>query len=164
MSFSIRAADTGDAAAIAAIYAPFVLSSAATFELQPPDAAEIATRMANVQQRGLPYLVATRDDAVVGYAYATPFRPRPAYRFTVENSVYVRQDHAGRGIGGQLMHELIEGCRAAGCKQILAVIGGENPASIALHSRLGFIHAGELHDVGFKFDQFHNVTLMQLAL
>jgi phosphinothricin acetyltransferase len=120
--------------------------------------------MATVQQRDLPYLVATRDGIVVGYSYATPFRPRPAYRFTVENSVYVRQNCSGQGIGQALMHELIERCRMAGCKQMLAIIGGENPTSIALHRRLGFSHAGMLTNVGFKFDQFHDVTLMQLAL
>ncbi len=164
MSVFLRVASSGDAAAIAEIYAPYVLNSAATFELEPPDAAEIMLRMAAVMERGLPYLVAELDGVVVGYAYATPFRPRPGYRFTVEDSVYVREGYAGKGIGRSLLRELIERCRMAGCRQMLAVIGGENAASGALHGGTGFVQAGVLEDVGFKLGAFQKVTLMQLAL
>ena len=164
MSISIRVASSGDAAAIAAIYAPFVLTSTVTFELEPPDAAEIVLRIAAVEERGLPYLVAELDGVVVGYAYATPFRPRPGYRFTVEDSVYLHEDYAGRGIGRMLLQELIARCRAAGCRQMLAVLGGENHASMALHGGAGFVPVGVLKDVGFKLAAFHDVTMMQLAL
>jgi L-amino acid N-acyltransferase YncA len=164
MSVSIRVANSGDAAAIAAIYAPFVMNSTVTFELEPPDAAEIAQRIALVLEHGLPYLIAEIDGEVVGYAYATPFRPRLGYRFTVEDSVYVREGHAGQGIGRMLLRELIERCRAAGCRQMLAVVGGANAASMALHGGVGFVHAGVLKDIGFKLGEFRDVTMMQLAL
>jgi phosphinothricin acetyltransferase len=150
--------------AIVAIYAPYVLSSAATFELEPPDAAEMERRMNSVLEGGLPYLVAEVGGVVAGYAYASSFRPRAGYRFTVEDSVYLRADYAGKGIGRQLLGALIERCKAAGCRQMVAVIGGENPASVVMHRTLGFAHVGVLREVGFKFGEWQDVTLMQLGL
>jgi len=164
MPLFIRAASSEDVPAIAAIYAPFVLSSTATLELEAPDVAEMERRLRSVQEGGLPYLVAEVDGVVVGYAYAAPFRPRPGYRFTVEDSVYLRADHAKRGVGRQLLHALMERCRAAGCRQMVAVIGGDNPASAAMHAAQGFVPVGVLHEVGFKFGEWWDVTLMQRKL
>ncbi len=165
MSLSVRVASVEDAAAIAAIYAPYVRTSAVTFELEPPDIGEIVRRMRSVQEAGLPFLVAcAADGTVVGYAYAGLFRPREAYRFTVEDTVYLREDYAGRGVGRQLLSVVIDACREAGRKEMVTVIGGENPASVAMHRRLGFVNVGVLRRVGFKFAEWHDVTLMQLGL
>ncbi|MCU1319652.1 MAG: acetyltransferase [Edaphobacter sp.] len=164
MPYFIRAAGSVDVPAIAAIYAPFVLNSTATLELEPPDVAEVERRLRSVQQGGLPYLVAEADGVIVGYAYAAPFRPRPGYRFTVEDSVYLRADYAGRGIGKQLLATVMERCKDAGCRQMVAVIGGANPASVTMHAGQGFAHVGVLREVGFKFGQWQDVTLMQRGL
>jgi L-amino acid N-acyltransferase YncA len=160
----IRAATNEDAAAVAGIYGHFVLTSTATFELEPPDAAEIVRRMDGVRGLGLPYLVAEHAGRVVGYAYATQYRPRAAYRFTAEDSVYVHASWTGRGIGGRLLTALIAACREAGSRQMVAGMGGDNPASVALHKAHGFEHIGVLRNVGFKFETWLDVTLMQLTL
>jgi phosphinothricin acetyltransferase len=160
----LRNATPGDAATIAAIYRPYVLTSAATMELEPPDEAEIGRRMAAVLGRGLPYLVAEQNGEIVGYGYASAFRPRPGYRYTVEDSIYLRSDTAGRGFGGKLLTAVIAASREVGCRQMVAVIGGDNPASIAMHKSKGFALIGVLQGVGWKFDQPQNVTLMQLTL
>ena len=164
MPSTIRAATTADAPAIASIYAHYVLTSAATLELEPPDGAEMANRVADVMVRRLPYLIAEVEGAVAGFAYASAFRPRPGYRFTVEDSVYLRPEFAGRGLGRQLLGELIAASKAAGCHQMVGVIGGENSASIAMHRALGFVDVGVLRSVGFKFDSWVDVTLMQREL
>ena len=164
MSLLIRMAGAEDVPPIAAIYASYVLTSAATFELEPPDADEIGRRMRSVVEGGFPYLVAEMDGVVAGYAYASAFRAREAYRFTVEDSVYVRAEYAGRGVGRELLKELMERCRVAGCRQMIAVIGGMNPASVAIHKAMGFAHVGVLREVGFKFDAWQDVTLMQRRL
>jgi L-amino acid N-acyltransferase YncA len=164
MAIPIRAAGAEDAPAIAAIYASYVLKSASTFELEQPDAEEMLRRMRFVVEGGLPYLVAEVDGVVAGYAYASPFRAREAYRFTVEDSVYVRADYAGHGVGRELLTELMERCRIAGRRQMIAVIGGVNPASVAMHKAMGFADVGVLRDVGFKFDRWQDVTLMQRRL
>ena len=123
---------------IAAIYGHYVRTALATFETEPPDAAEMARRLRHVLERGLPYLVAELEGRVAGYAYAAPYRPRPAYRFTVENSVYVHPACQRKGLGRLLLTELIAGCEAAGCRQMVAVIGDSgNAASIGLHERWG---------------------------
>jgi L-amino acid N-acyltransferase YncA len=160
----IRPATARDAAAITAIYDHYVRTTPHNFEYETPDAAEISSRMQAVHQAGLPYLVAEVKGNVVGYAYATQYRPRPAYRFAVESSLYVDKDWVGRGIGRQLLTALIEACRKAGTKQMIAGIGGDNPASVALHLALGFKHVGVLQNVGFKFDRWRDLTLMQRTL
>jgi phosphinothricin acetyltransferase len=162
--FECRLASTRDAATIAEIYREHVLHGTATFETEPPDVAEILRRMEAVRQLGLPYLVAEYAGDVIGYAYAGQFRPRPAYRFTVEDSIYIAPAHVGRGLGGLLLRELMTRSLEAGARQMIAVMGGENRASVALHARHGFAHAGVLREVGFKFDQWLDVTLMQRAL
>jgi phosphinothricin acetyltransferase len=161
---TIRPATASDAAAITAIYDHYVRTTSHNFEYETPNVAEIRQRMHNVQQASLPYLVALVNGSIVGYAYAAQFRPRPAYRFTVEDSLYVDKEWVGRGIGRQLLTALIEASRKAGIKQMIAGIGGENPASIALHLRLGFKHSGILRNVGYKFDRWCDLTLMQRAL
>jgi phosphinothricin acetyltransferase len=164
MAFLIRMAGLEDVPAIAVIYASYVLKSAATFEMEPPDADEVVRRMRSVSEGRLPYLVAEVNGVVAGYAYASPFRARVAYRFTVEDSVYVGGNYSGRGIGRELLKELMERCRVAGCHQMIAVIGGVNPASVAMHVAMGFAHVGVLREVGFKFDAWQDVTLMQREL
>ena len=125
----------------------------------------MARRRDHVLANGLPYLVAVREEEVVGYAYAAPYRPRPAYRFTVEDSIYVRTDCAGMGIGRTLLGVLIDSCESAGARQMIAVIGdGANAASIRLHAAAGFTHAGTLATVGWKFGRWLDVVLMQRAL
>lgn len=153
-----------DIPAITAIYAHYVLTSAGTFELEPPDEAEMARRLAAAQEGAFPFLAAEMDRRIVGYAYASAFRPRAAYRFTVEDSVYVDAGFVGKGVGRELLRELIAACRAAQFRQIIAVMGGENPASIGLHASHGFVLVGVLREVGFKFDGWRDVTLMQLTL
>ena len=160
----LREATPDDAAAIAAIYLPYVLTSAATMELEPPDGAEIERRMADVRGRGLPYLVAEYEGEVIGYGYASAFRPRPGYRFTVEDSIYLRGDFARRGVGRMLLAAVIAASREAGCRHMVAVIGGDNPASVAMHGALGFALIGVLQGIGWKFDRPQNITLMQMVL
>jgi L-amino acid N-acyltransferase YncA len=161
----IRNANPGDAAAICAIYHHAVLRGSASFELVPPDAAEIAKRMASVHDAGLPYLVAEVDGAVAGYAYASRYRPRPGYRFTVENSVYIREGAQGQGIGSRLLAALVAQWTACGCRQMIAAIGDSaNLASIKLHERAGFQPAGVLKSVGFKHGRWLDSVFMQLPL
>ncbi len=163
-SVFVRRAGVEDVPAIAAIYASYVLTSAVTFELEPPGVDEVSRRMNSAIEGGLPYIVAEVDGVVVGYAYASPFRARVAYRFTVEDSVYVRAEYSGRGVGRELLKELMERCGVAGCHQMIAVIGGVNPASVAMHVAMRFVHVGVLREVGFKFDAWQDVTLMQREL
>jgi phosphinothricin acetyltransferase len=164
-SVSIRACEERDAAAIAAIYGHHVLHSPATFEVEPPGVEEMMARRSRLLEKGFPYLVAERDGEVIGYAYAGPYRTRPAYRFTVENSVYVRPGELRQGIGQQLMTALLAECAQKGFRQVIAVIGDSaNQASIGLHKRLGFLPVGTLRDVGFKFDHWYDSVLMQRSL
>jgi phosphinothricin acetyltransferase len=162
---ALRPAADGDVARITAIYAEHVLTGFASFEVTPPDAPEIARRRADVLARGLPYLVAELAGAVVGYAYAAPYRLRPAYRYTVEDSIYVHRDAFGRGVGRRLLERLIADCTAGGYRQMIAVIGDSgNRASIALHEACGFRRVGLLPSVGFKFGRWVDSVLMQRAL
>ncbi len=151
----IRPADAADMAAIQAIYAHHVLTGLASFEEVPPDVAEMAARRQKVIGRGLPYLVAEAADeagGVLGYAYAAPFRDRVAYRYSLEDSVYVAPGAVGRGVGSALLAELIARCADLGYRQMVAVIGDSaNAASIRLHAKLGFEMAGRLTSIGFKF-------------
>jgi L-amino acid N-acyltransferase YncA len=159
---AVRVATAADLPAITAIYRHHVLHGLASFEIEPPDATEMARRHTAVVELGLPYLVAELDGRVAGYAYAAVYRARPAYRYTVENSVYVDSGCAGRGIGSALMPPLIAGCTQAGRRQIIAVIGDSaNLASIRLHAKFGFQRVGLLPAVGFKFGRWVDSVLMQ---
>jgi phosphinothricin acetyltransferase len=164
-SVIVRASTPADVASIAEIYGRHVLEGTGSFEVAPPDVAEISARREKIVQRGLPWLVAEMDGAVVGYAYAGPFHAREAYRFTLEDSIYVKRELSGRGVGRLLLEKLIEECRTAGYRQMIAVIGDSgNVGSIRVHERCGFQHAGKLKDVGVKFDRFLDVVLMQREL
>ncbi len=164
--FAIRPFTGADLAAVTRIYAHHVAHGTATFELVPPDETEMARRWSAVQSLGLPWIVASLDDGrIVGYAYASAYRSRIGYRFTVEDSVYVDPSYAGHGIGGLLLTHLIERCEAAGARQMIAVIGDSaNTASIRLHEKFGFLHAGMLRSVGFKFGRWVDTVLMQRSL
>ena len=165
MTPTIRAAVADDLAAIQAIYAHHVLHGTGTFEETPPDLAEMTARFAAVAQHNLPWLVVEQDGRVLGYAYATPFRPRSAYRFTVEDSVYVAPDAQRLGLGAQLLTALIAACETRGLKRLLAVIGDrENAGSISLHQRCGFSHQGVLTGVGWKFGRWLDIVLMERSL
>lgn len=161
----IRSAAGADDSAIAAIYAHHVLRGTATFEIDPPDAPEIARRRLEVERRDLPYLVAEVNGQILGYAYAGQYRPRAAYRFTVENSVYIHPEHLRRGLGRILLRALIGACERRGCRQMIAVIGDSaNTASIRLHESFEFRHIGVLRAVGFKFGRWLDTVLMQRSL
>lgn len=161
----IRPAAADDMAAVAAIYAHHVRTGLATFETVAPDAAELERRRQAVLAAGMPYLVAEVGGRVAGYAYASAYRPRPAYRHTVEDSVYLAPDMAGQGHGRALLGALIAACEAAGFRQMVAVIGDSgNAASIRLHLAQGFVQAGIVRDVGFKLGRFVDTVLMQRPL
>jgi phosphinothricin acetyltransferase len=160
----VRAATGADIPTIADIYGHHVLTGLGTFEEIPPGAAEMAARKAAVDALGLPYLVAEAD-GVIGYAYAAPFRTRAAYRYTVEDSVYVAPGQQGRGVGKALVSRLIEICAALGLHQMMAVIGDSaNAGSIGLHRSLGFDTTGVSPQLGFKFDRWVDVVWMQKTL
>ena len=161
----IRPSTPDDLAAIARIYGWNVANGSGTFELEAPTLDDMERRRADVLAKGLPWLVAEVDGAVAGYAYAGPFRPRPAYRFTVEDSVYLAPQATGRGLGRLLLAELLARCEAAGARQMLAVIGDSaNAASIGVHRALGFEPSGTLSSVGWKFGRWLDVVLMQKRL
>lgn len=161
----LRNATDGDLIAIHSIYAHWVTHGTGSFELEPPDIAEMARRRADVLARGLPYLVAEDGGRIVGYAYANWFRPRPAYRFTVENSVYVDKGAHRGGVARLLLAELLSRCEVAGARQMIAVIGDSaNTGSIGLHAAMGFDHIGTLRSTGWKFDRWLDTVFMQRAL
>jgi L-amino acid N-acyltransferase YncA len=165
VNIQIRSAKDSDIAAITEIYGYHVLHGTGSFEIDPPDAEETARRIADIGRRGLPYLVAESGNVVIGYAYATLYRTRVAYRFTLEDSVYVHHAHTGHGIGEALLAELIKACRVWGGRQLIAVIGDSgNTASVRVHEKLGFQHVGVLRGVGFKFNRWIDTVFMQLAL
>jgi phosphinothricin acetyltransferase len=161
----VRDANETDMSAVADIYAKHVLHGLASFEEVPPSLDEMKSRRAGVLKLGLPYLVAELDGHVVGYSYATFYRARPAYRYTVEDSVYVADGLHGRGIGTVLLAELIARCERGPWRQMLAVIGdSDNAPSIALHRRMGFTSCGTLASVGFKLGRWVDSVFMQRAL
>ncbi len=161
----IRPAARADVAAIAAIYRPEVLSGTATFELEPPDDAEMAERLGDLTRRGFPWLVAEESGAVVGYAYAGPYRARAAYRFTVEDSIYLHPTARGRGVGTALLVQLLAEAEACGFRQMIGVIGDSaNIASVRLHDALGFRPAGAFVAIGWKHGRWLDTVLMQRPL
>ena len=164
-SAEIRPATAADLPVITEIYTHAVLHGTATFELIPPDLAEMTRRFKVLLEGGFPYLVAVLEDHVAGYAYAGPYRPRPAYRFTVENSVYLQPAIHRRGIGLQLMVRLLAECEARGYRQMIAVIGDSaNAGSIGVHTKTGFQMIGTHPNVGLKFGRWLDTVMMQRAL
>jgi len=163
--YTIRPSRDDDVGAIAAIYRHHVLHGLASFEEIPPGVEEVGRRRGEIVARGLPYLVAERDGRVVGYCYAGPFRTRSAYRFTLEDSIYIDPAEIGRGIGRALLERLLVGAAELGYRQMVAVIGGrETVGAIRLHEALGFTHIGVFPAVGFKFGRWIDIVLMQRAL
>ena len=161
----VRPSTEADLPAIQAIYQHAVLNGTGTFETDPPELAEMARRRQEVLSRSLPWLVAEAQGQVLGYAYANYFRPRLAYRFCVEDSIYLHPDSQGRGVGRLLLAELIARCEAAGARQMVAVIGdSKNAGSIGVHTALGFEHTGMLKNSGWKFGRWLDVVLMQRQL
>ena len=164
-SLEIRPTVAADLAAITEIYAHEVREGTATFELVPPDPSEMTRRFQVLMDGAFPYLVAELDGSVVGYAYASSYRPRPAYRFTVENSVYLRPQVHRRGIGRQLLERLIAECGTRGFRQMIAVIGDSaNTASVGVHARCGFQMIGTHPSVGLKFGRWLDTVMMQREL
>ncbi len=161
----VRPVAPGDAAAITDIYAHHVLHGTATFDFEPRSLAEWTAKIAECSARGWPFLVAVdAANTALGYAYATQFRDRPAYAHTCENSIYIRADLRGQGVGRLLLEGLIDAARDAGFREMIAVIGGGEPASVALHARCGFRHAGRMEKVGLKFGRLLDTVYMQLSL
>ncbi|THD81638.1 MAG: N-acetyltransferase family protein [Phenylobacterium sp.] len=161
----VRAATEADAEALAHIYGDAVLNGFGTFEEAAPAAAEMEARRRAIANHGLPYLVAEADGRVLGFAYAGPFRPRAAYRYTLEDSVYVAPEAKGQGVGKALLAAVIAACEALGMRQLIAVIGdSQNAGSIGLHQALGFEQTGLNRSVGFKHGRWVDIVHMQKPL
>lgn len=161
----VRPARDTDLGPVAAIYAHYVRHSVATFETEAPSVSSWRTRLGDLTERRLPFLVAAADEVICGYAYAGPWRGRPAYRFSVEDAVYVAPGQARRGIGSALLGGLLDSCAAAGLRQVIAVIADSgDDSSVALHSRFGFAEAGRLTEVGHKHGRWLDTVLMQRKL
>lgn len=161
----LRSANLADLPAITAIYRDSVLHGTASYELAPPDQQEMENRFRAIAEKGYPYIAAEGENGLLlGYAYASAFRTRPAYRWLVEDSIYLAPEARGRGIGKMLLAELLKQCEALGFRQMVAVIGGASPASVALHRRLGFELIGTLKGTGFKHGRWLDTALMQIAL
>lgn len=161
----IRPSTDADLLAITAIYSHHVCTGTGTFEVDPPSADEMRGRRADVLSKGLPWLVALQNDQVVGYAYCNWFKPRPAYRFSAEDSIYLSPEAAGKGIGRTLLAELIAQAQRAGVRKLIAVIGDSaNAGSIAVHKSAGFQPVGVLKSCGWKFDKWLDVVMMDKAL
>ena len=162
---TIRRATAADIVAITAIYRPAVLTGTASFEVEPPDEAEMRRRQDTIIGAGMPYIVAELSGRVAGYAYVNLYRPRPAYRFSVEDSIYVAPDAQGHGIGRALLSSLIDRSTALGKRQMIAVIGDSaNAPSISLHRAMGFVDCGTIRSVGFKHGRWLDSVIMQRAL
>ena len=160
----LRDAAPGDGAAVAAIYAHHVLHGTASYDTEAPSPADMRNKIVHVLAQGWPFLVAEAGGEVVGYAYATQFRDRPAYAYTCENSIYVRAGDGGRGIGRRLLEALLVRSERAGFRQMVAVIGGAEPASVALHTACGFRETGRIEAVGWKKGRWLDNVYMQKAL
>ena len=163
-SIAVREVRDSDMDAVAGIYGYHVRHGVASFEYEPPDAAELRRRCTEVRARELPYVVAERGSRLLGFAYASPFRLRPAYRYTVEDSVYVHPDTVREGIGRRLLEAVIAGCEAAGRRRLVAVIGGADERSIAFHRKCGFEDAGLIAGAGWKHGRWLDLVLMQRGL
>ena len=162
---SVRPGSLSDLDTIAEIYAHYVATSVATFELEPPDGAEWARRYEAIVDAGLPFLVTERDGVLAGYAYCAPWKTRPAYRATVEDSVYVAPWAIGRRCGTELVSALLDECRSAGIREVIAVVADTgDPASVELHRRFGFVDAGRLTRVGYKHERWIDTLLLQCTL
>jgi L-amino acid N-acyltransferase YncA len=164
MSLLIRAASHDDLEAIVEIYRHSVEHGTATYELTVPDFAEMERRFNALNSQNYPYLVAEEDGVVIGYAYAGPFRTRPAYRWSVEDSIYLSPQAQGKGIGYKLLITLIEVAQALGFRQMVAIVGGASEASIAVHAKAGFEHSGVMKATGYKHGKWLDTTIMQLPL
>jgi L-amino acid N-acyltransferase YncA len=165
MTFSIREASPADLPTITEIYSDCVLTGTASYEISPPDLTEMTSRHAGIMEKGYPYIVAEADDGkLLGYAYASAFRTRPAYRWLVEDSIYLAEEARAKGVGKALLKELLVRCEALGFRQMVAVIGGASPASIAVHKSLGFELTGTLKGTGFKHGKWLDTALMQITL
>ncbi|MEY4427100.1 MAG: hypothetical protein RL535_1398 [Pseudomonadota bacterium] len=161
----IRPSTEADLPAITAIYAHHVLTGTGTFEVDPPSLDDMRGRRADVLSKGLPWLVAVEGDKVLGYAYCNWFKPRPAYRFSAEDSIYISPEAAGKGLGRTLLAELMAQAQRAGVRKLIAVIGDSaNAGSIGVHHSAGFQHVGVLKSCGWKFDKWLDVVLMDKAL
>jgi phosphinothricin acetyltransferase len=162
---TIRPSRGEDIAAVTAIYAHHVLHGTGTFETEPPSAADMAARRADVLSKNLPYLVAERDGEVQGFAYCNWFKPRPAYRFSAEDSIYLADSARGQGLGAKLLAALCDATEAVGVRKLIAVIGDSaNAGSIGVHRAQGFSHVGVLKDCGWKFGEWRDVVLMEKVL
>lgn len=165
MTLTIRPSRDEDIAAITAIYAHHVLHGTGTFETEPPSEADMTTRRADVLGKNLPYLVAEDDGEVLGFAYCNWFKPRPAYRFSAEDSIYMSEAARGKGLGTQLLAALSQAAEAVGVRKLIAVIGDSaNIGSVGVHRSQGFTHVGVLKDCGWKFDAWRDVVLMEKVL
>lgn len=165
MTFSLRPASLADVVRLTEIYRESVLNGTATYELDPPSEEEMGNRVKNITRQGYPYIVAENQDGhILGYAYGNAFRTRPAYRWLVEDSIYLAPEARGMGIGKALLNELLTLCEGLGFRQMVAVIGGASPASIAVHSSCGFQHGGIMKATGFKLGQWLDTVIMQKEL
>jgi L-amino acid N-acyltransferase YncA len=163
-SLVVRPSTENDVAAMIAIYTHHITRGLGEVDIEPTQADDIKRRRKNMLRRRLPHLAAERDGAIVGYAYAVPFRKRPAYRYAVKHSIYVHPGHVGTGIGRQLLPALIEACASAGYRQMFAYVDADNVASLSLHEAHGFRRAGLLEGVGFKYGKWADSVLMQRAI
>jgi L-amino acid N-acyltransferase YncA len=162
---TIRPSRDEDIAAITAIYAHHVLHGTGTFETEPPSSADMAARRSDVLSKNLPYLVAERDGKILGFAYCNWFKPRPAYRFSAEDSIYLANSARGQGLGAKLLAALCEATESVGVRKLIAVIGDSaNAGSIGVHRAQGFSHVGVLKDCGWKFGEWRDVVLMEKVL
>lgn len=164
IALAVRPANEADALAIAEIYAEHVRTGSASFDTVPRTVEETARKIVEISAKGWPFLVALCGGQIAGYAYANQFRDRPAYSFACEDSIYVHPDFMGQGVGATLLRELIAAATACSFRQMFAVIGGGEPASVALHAKFGFEHAGRMRSVGRKFGRWLDTVYMQLAL
>ena len=161
----IRPSREDDLPAIAAIYAHHVLHGTGTFETEPPSIADMGTRRADVLSKGLPYLVAEEAGAVIGFAYGNWFKPRPAYRYSVEDSIYLAPDQHSKGLGRALLAELIARCESVGIRKMMAIVGDSaNAGSVGVHLALGFEQVGKIDACGWKFGAWRDIVIMQKTL